>query len=301
MLQDIHINRRRKNLPKELIDHLDKFSGPVNVSKVKLLSPFRYPGGKTWLVPTANLWLRQYPVNHMVEPFAGGAIIGLSALDMGIVKHLTLCEIDKNVSSVWKVIFGDKEKEFEWLCMRILSFHPTREKVCEELEPPPSNLRERAWQTILRNRMQRGGIMAPGAGLVKMGENGKGLCSRWYPKTLVSRMQYLRKMRNAVTFYEGDALEIIPEYLDDESTAFFIDPPYTVSTKGAGRRLYVAHEVNHEFLFKMMSQARGPVLMTYDNDENVLALVKKYKYSVFRIPMKTTHHLQKYELLIFNE
>jgi len=44
--------------------------------------------------------------------------------------------------------------------------------------------RDLAFQTILRNRVNRGGILVDGAGRVKHGENGKGLTSRWYPETL---------------------------------------------------------------------------------------------------------------------
>lgn len=46
-----------------------------------------------------------------------------------------------------------------------------------------------AFQTILRNRINRGGILAPGAGRIKNGESGKGKKSRWYPDTL-RRMTY---------------------------------------------------------------------------------------------------------------
>src|SRR5438309_2220482 len=50
---------------------------PVNVSSVPHRSPFRYPGGKTWLVPYIRDWLRskQHPPAHLIEPFAGGAVV----------------------------------------------------------------------------------------------------------------------------------------------------------------------------------------------------------------------------------
>ena len=52
----------------------------VNVSQVRQISPFRYPGGKTWLVPVAREWLASLgrPA-HLLEPFAGGGVIGLTA------------------------------------------------------------------------------------------------------------------------------------------------------------------------------------------------------------------------------
>jgi DNA adenine methylase len=45
----------------------------VNVASVPQRSPFRYPGGKTWLVPYVRLWLFSItpPPRELIEPFAG--------------------------------------------------------------------------------------------------------------------------------------------------------------------------------------------------------------------------------------
>ena len=53
----------------------------VNVSKVPQLSPFRYPGGKTWLIPAVRRWLFSLDPKPslLVEPFAGGVIVSLTA------------------------------------------------------------------------------------------------------------------------------------------------------------------------------------------------------------------------------
>lgn len=50
----------------------------VNVASVPQRSPFRYPGGKTWLVPLIRQWLISLPKRpaELIEPFAGGAIVG---------------------------------------------------------------------------------------------------------------------------------------------------------------------------------------------------------------------------------
>jgi DNA adenine methylase len=57
----------------------------VNVASVPKRSPFRYPGGKTWLVPLARKWwksLERKP-KLLIEPFAGGGIIGRSPSGAG--------------------------------------------------------------------------------------------------------------------------------------------------------------------------------------------------------------------------
>jgi DNA adenine methylase len=134
----------------------------VNVASVKQLSPFRYPGGKTWLVPTVQLWLsqkRRRP-DHFVELFAGGGIVGLTVAAERLADHVTMIEIDPDVASVWHTIFGDGA---EWLANRILAFDLTYENVQETLSQPIESVKEKAFQTILKNRTYHGGILAPGS------------------------------------------------------------------------------------------------------------------------------------------
>ena len=67
----------------------------VNVACVKQRSPFRYPGGKTWLVPDVTLWLsrRKRQAGHFVELFAGGGIVGLTVAAEGLADHVTMIEL----------------------------------------------------------------------------------------------------------------------------------------------------------------------------------------------------------------
>ena len=97
--------------------------------------------------------------------------------------------------------------------------------------------------------MQRGGIMAAGAGLIKEGEAGKGLKSRWYPETLAKRIQTLQSIREGIAFEQTDAFEVVRRYAEDPNAFFFVDPPYTAGGKKAGTRLYTHNEVDHQGLF----------------------------------------------------
>jgi DNA adenine methylase len=266
---------------------------PVNVASVPQRSPFRYPGGKTWLVPYIRSWLanKKNTPCVLVEPFAGGGIVGLTAGFEGLAEHVVLVERDPNIAAVWNTILGGQAK---WLGDQILNFDLTRENVTRVLRREPATQRERAFAVILRNRVQRGGIMAEGAGLVKTGENGRGLNSRWYPETLARRIQEIAEVRERFSFMEADGFEVIRRYADDESAAFFVDPPYTV----ASRRLYAHWQVDHRALFEMLAKAKGDVLMTYDNTREIAALATEFKFDTQAIAMKNTHHAKMTELLI---
>jgi DNA adenine methylase len=265
----------------------------VNVASVPQRSPFRYPGGKTWLVPYVREWLRRRPrpPRCLIEPFAGGAIVALTAVFEGLVPCAVLVEKDEDVAAVWKTILGPQGR---WLADRVIEFELSAETVRAVLSAKPRSLRERAFQTLLRNRVQRGGILAPGAGLMKLGENGRGLASRWYPETLRRRILAIVQMRRRFQFIAGDGLDVMREYAKDPDVVFFIDPPYTV----AGRRLYKHNEIDHSELFALTAALAGDFLMTYDNSEEIRSLAERHGLQMHLVPMKSTHHEQKLELLI---
>lgn len=264
----------------------------VNVASVPQRSPFRYPGGKTWLVPTVRQWLKQdTSIPLMIEPFAGGGIVGLTAAFEKLAEHVTLVEMDEEIAAVWEVILSNKNK---WLADKIFSFDFTRENINTEFENPNKLIEDIAFCTILKNRVFHGGILAKGSGMIKNGENGKGISSRWYPKTLHDRIRAIDFMQKKLNFIKGDAFEILEKNLNNKEIFFFIDPPYTI----AGKRLYKYFEIDHEKLFYLTSKIKGKFMLTYDDSEEIRQLAAKYKLHYKTIPMKTTHHLEKNEIII---
>ncbi|MCE9621001.1 MAG: DNA adenine methylase [Actinomycetia bacterium] len=270
---------------------------PVNVSQVQHRSPFRYPGGKTWLVPEVRSWLSTHTVDRFVEPFAGGASCGLMVAAEGSAR-VVLGELDPYVSAVWNVIFVAPKKDARWLCEQISGFRCTVKNVRDTLAVEPRTTRDLAWQTIVRNRCARGGILAPGAGLNKSGEAGKGIASRWYPETLVQRITDLVEMRSNVDFVECDAFDLLKKWARRRRTAWFLDPPYTASAKSAGNRLYTAHTIDHVALFAAAAKCAGPVMMTYDDSPEVRKLAAKHRFAISTVPMKSTHHEVHRELIL---
>lgn len=272
-------------------------TGIVNVASVPKRSPFRYAGGKTWLVPRIRQWLTSLPErpSHLIEPFAGGGIVGLTAAFEELAKHVTLVEMDCDVAAVWQTIIED---DGEALAESIINFELTPENVEAILSQPPKNTAARAFMTIVKNRVNRGGILARGTGLIKYGENGKGLTSRWYPATLKKRILDILEVRSRLSFIQGDGLAVMREHTIDPAAAFFIDPPYTASTKRAGSRLYTHSCIDHEELFKVTADLAGDFLMTYDDADEVRELARQHNFDTLLIPMKNTHHTTMHELLI---
>ena len=242
----------------------------VNVASVPQRSPFRYPGGKTWLVPTVRKWLKQEPCEHLIEPFVGGGIVSLSAAFENLAKQVTMVELDEEVASVWKIILSEENK---WLTDKILNFDLTPDNANIELSKDGKQTKDTAFCTILKNRIFHGGILAKGSGMIKNAIN---------------------HVKHKIDFYQTDAFKFVEENLKDEKAWFFIDPPYTI----AGKRLYTHFDIDHEELFYLTSEIRGKFMLTYNDTKEIRTLVDKYGLQFRTIPMKTTHHLQKHEIII---
>lgn len=272
-------------------------STAVNVASVPQRSPFRYPGGKTWLAPQARAWIAAQPSRpkRFVDVFTGGGSMALLAAAEDLADEVVMIELDPDVAAVWRaIVSGDAEA----LAKKIEDFTLTLDNVQDVLASADTSTLAMAFRTIVKNRVNRGGILAPGAGLIKVGEANKGLASRWYPETLGKRIRAIAEYRERIRFIEGDCFPVFESMLDCEDTLFFIDPPYTAGGKKAGSRLYLHCEIDHTRLFELAESAAGDVLITYDNVDEVKKLAVDHNLVYRTVAMRNTHNAPMSELLI---
>jgi DNA adenine methylase len=142
--------------------------------------------------------------------------------------------------------------------------------------------------------VNRGGILAPGASVMKLGENGRGLASRWYPQTLQRRILKIASKRRAITFRQDDGIACMRRLSHDPDTVFFVDPPYTIASK----RLYMHSDIDHEKLFRVAATLKGDFLMTYDEVDPIKGLARRFGFDTHTVLMKNTHNRIMRELLI---
>ena len=281
------------------LEHLPISSIPaVNVASVPQRSPLRYPGGKTWLVPHVRAWLSGLMPKPelLVEPFAGGAIVSLTAIMEGWVDRCLMSEIDPDVAAFWQATLMHSDELIE----RVRSFVPTRENIFQLEHGTRSDVVSHGFRTLVLNRTRRGGILAHGASLTREGEAGKGVSSRWYPDTISRRIRDIAKFSHRIEFCQADGMRILEQLSvsHDLPTAIFADPPYTAAGKGAGKRLYNHNVVEHPRLFEFLARHESDFLMTYDQSPEIIALARMYGFHAKRVNMKNTHHAKVWELLI---
>lgn len=215
-----------------------------------------------------------------------------------LAERVTMVELDNRVAAVWNTIIND-EGGAEWLATRIADFDFNTESLDDVLQRVPSTQRELAFTTLLRNRVNRSGILARRAGRLKNGETladgtTKGPLARWYPETLRRRILNIAAIRDRITFIEGNRLEMLHDGVGGPNTVYFLDPPYVIG----GNQLYTHHQLDHELLFDVTATLSGDFLMTYHDTPLILALAQKYDFRAEQIPVRTAHHRWKKELII---
>ena len=271
----------------------------ANVASVPQRSPLRYPGGKTWLIPHIRAWLggMSAPPRLLVEPFAGGGIVSLTAVMENLAERCLMAELDRDVAAFWKAALHRNAD----LARLVREFAPSREAVQALERANPADALEHGFRTLVLNRARRGGVLANGAALTRNGENGAGVASRWYPDTLIKRLGAISASAHRIVFCETDGMQLLDALLGqvNESVALFVDPPYTgAGGKRAGERLYAHNEVDHARLFAMLAESGANFLMTYDCSPEVESLTALHGFHAVRVMMKNGHHARLPELVI---
>ena len=176
---------------------------PAHTKQVPQRSLFRYPGGKSRLITHTRRWLRSGPpCLTLVEPFAGGAAIALTAVAENLAETAVLIELEPEVAHVWRMALTAPDA----LAERIASF-PINEGVegigtTDDLSDP-----DRAARTLVLNRTRYNGIMAKRAGRATGTAGTRQRCWR--------RLEAIGAITDRINLVEGDGLKNLYPYAED--------------------------------------------------------------------------------------
>jgi DNA adenine methylase len=193
-------------------------------------TPLRYPGGKAKLAEYIKAIIRANGLydGEYVEPYAGGAAIGLELLFQEYVTKIHINDLSRPVYSFWKALLNDTEE----LCRLIKN---TRLSVAswdrqKRVFANPSNHTyvELGFATFFLNRTNRSGILNGG---VIGGRDQTGpwkIDARYNADELVFRIESIAKMRRKIRLTRSDALALLRFGLPGwpKKTLIYLDPPY---------------------------------------------------------------------------
>lgn len=233
----------------------------------RYLSPLRYPGGKGRLSQfVASLLERQHPrPTRYVEPFAGGAGVGLRLLVDEYVDEIVINDLNPGVAAFWRAVFQRPDE----LLRRLKSCDVTVaewEKQRAVYLAAPSDDVDLGFALFFLNRTNRSGILdaRPIGGYAQQGR--WKIDARFDRERLTERIAALSQFSSRVSVREVDGIELIGEFLGDRHSFVYADPPYL----GKGDDLYLdtLGWSDHERLAKLLRNG-GRWLLTYDADPRV--------------------------------
>lgn len=245
------------------------------------ISPLRYPGGKSKLIEYVAAMIHK---PAFVDPFCGGASVGLALLQAGIIKRLVLNDLHDGIYALFSVITGENSANFHKLCKMVCDHIPSssnyyvyKEEIClcshEILHRDPVEL---AFKYLVVNRCSFSGIEKANA-LSDIG-------CRYNATNLIKRMQKIRDMNKFITVLHKPANDVISEYYWDPETTLFIDPPYVAKGKQLYKHFFT--EQDHAELAELLNSlymgypGEADIIITYDNEELVRELYLEADQSI---------------------
>lgn len=224
-----------------------------------------------------------------IEPFAGGAGVGLYLLYNEYVEEIVLNDLDGGVAAFWRSVFSRTDELLHLVrtCRpSIDEWHVQHErynsKSCDEVEL--------GFATFFLNRTNRSGILdaRPIGGFEQ--ESTWGITARYDAGRLAARIERLARYSTRVTICEEDGIELARSYLDETRSFMYLDPPYLRN----GDELYLNTLTwdDHVQLARHLQGGDNWVL-TYDDDSRVpLVLYPSYRCASFELShTASVHHL----------
>ena len=229
-------------------------------------TPLRYPGGKRRLATVVMNLLEENGMKDVqyVEPYAGGAALGLALLFEEYASVIHINDLSRPVYAFWHTVLNNSAA----LCRRIervnITMSEWRRQRAVYDRRETAELDELGFASLFLNRTNRSGIIAGGVIGGKQQQGAWPLNARFTKSELVQRIQKIARYKSRIKLYQSDALDFTNEVLAQmgRNTFTFFDPPYIEN----GEDLYLNNYTleGHRQLAARIIQLECPWVVTYD-------------------------------------
>jgi DNA adenine methylase len=266
-------------------------------------TPLRYPGGKAKLAPFVKSLLKQNRLldGEYVEPYAGGAAIGLELLFHEYVSRIHINDVSKPLHAFWKSVLNHTE-EFCRLVVKVPLTVAQWDKQKRVLDHPADHDDVQiGFAFFFLNRTNRSGILNGG---IIGGRDQTGpwkIDARYNAKELAHRVQAIARMKHRISLTRQDALKFLSAGASrwPHETLIYLDPPYYIK----GRELYYDyyepgdHASVAEFMMNKAHRQRW--IVSYDNVSAIRRLYKGARHVVYDIGYSARSASRGSEVMFF--
>lgn len=249
-----------------------------------LLSPLRYPGGKTRMVPALrSLITSNIPRPQLfIEPFAGGASVSLGLLQADEVERVLLADLDPLVAAFWKQAAYNADA-----LIRAMRKEPVTVARWDywRNRRPRAEL-QKALKCLFLNRTTFSGIIGGTAGPI----GGRAQTSASKIGCRFNKDGLEQRIRNVARYAdEGRIVDVVEASWEEtlrlaefhgadyppSETLLYLDPPYV---KKSGRLYGLGFtDKHHARLAEHLMDGTGHGwILSYDADESVMRRYSDY-------------------------
>lgn len=277
---------------------------PDDPRRLVHFTPLRYPGGKGKLAAYLKEIIRNNKLydGEYVEPYAGGAAIGLELLFQEYVEKIHINDLSQPVYSFWKSVLNDTDELCRLVKNTRLSVASWDRQKRIFANPRDHSYIELGFATFFLNRTNRSGILNGG---VIGGRNQSGpwkIDARYNADELIFRIESIAKMRRKIKLTRSDALALLQFGLPTwpKKTLIYLDPPYYEQ----GRELYYDfykpddHAALAKFVDAKMQNKFW--IVSYDNVSPIKKLYSGFRRVVYNVGYTAREMRTGKEIMFFS-
>ena len=266
-------------------------------------TPLRYPGGKAKLAPFVKSLLKENRLldGEYVEPYAGGAAVGIELLFHEYVSRIHINDVSKPLHAFWDSVLNHTE-EFCRLVVKAPLTVAQWDKQKRVLEHQTDHCDVQVgFAFFFMNRTNRSGILNGG---IIGGRDQTGpwkIDARYNARELAHRVEAIARMKDRISLTREDALKFLTAGATrwPRETLIYLDPPYYVK----GRELYFDYYEpdNHACVaeFVMQKLYRQRWIVSYDNVKPIRRLYDGVRHVVYDIGYSARSASKGSEVMFF--
>lgn len=228
-------------------------------------SPLRYPGGKWRFSDFLSRLIKSNGLAHCpyIEPYAGGASMGLSLLFQDVVSEIHLNDLDPAIYAFWHSVVHRNRDFIDLLAATPISTDEWKKQKLIYARGLKAGRLELGFATFFLNRTNHSGILNGGM-IGGKAQRGKWkIDARFNVPELRRRIERIGTFKHRIFLYQQDALKFLKHRRWPRKSLKYLDPPYY----SVGNRLYLNgySAEDHALVSRYVLSLESPWVVSYDN------------------------------------
>lgn len=267
-------------------------------------SPLRYPGGKQRLSPFIEELIIENGIigGHYVEPYAGGAGVGIELLLTKKVSNIHLNDSDFGIYSFWHSVIHKPEELCKMISSASMTIEEWRNRKAILKKCDKRKKLEIGFSVFFLNRCNRSGVLSAGVigGLDQTG-NYK-MDARFSRNDLIRRIEAITRFKDNIFLTNFDAEYYIQNYIPNlpQDTLVYLDPPYY--EKGSELYLNAYKKNDHARISEVIqNEINHKWVLSYDGVPDIVSLYKNRRHFFYDLQYTAARVYKGKEIFIFSD